>query len=151
MNCKGQKKNPGIPDLSNAQGFSCSVCSVFVFTLFATYSPEPRFSVEVSLPVSHTEIYRNWAIELETVWLPILISIARALVLPNSHCAIMNEISLLHKHLWNTRISPFTKKSYLHRTQWTYYFYLSQVRILMLPWLLKWSPLLKLHKPLKST
>ena len=62
------KKNPGIPDLSNAHGVPCSVCSVFVFTLFATYSPEPRFSVEVSLPVSHTEIYRNWAIHLRIIF-----------------------------------------------------------------------------------
>ena len=30
--------------------------------LFAPYSPEPRFGVGVSLPVSHAEIYRNWAI-----------------------------------------------------------------------------------------
>ena len=61
INCKGQKKT-WIPDLSNAHGFPCSVCSALVFTLFATYSPEPRFGVEVSHPVSHTEIYRNWAI-----------------------------------------------------------------------------------------
>ena len=39
---------------------------------------------------------------------------------------------------WNTRIFPFTKKSYLHRAQWRYYIYLSRVRILVLPWLLTW-------------
>ena len=33
---------------------------------------------------------------------------------------------------------PFTKKSYLHRAQWRYYFYLSRVRILVSPWLLTW-------------
>ena len=44
---------------------------------------------------------------------------------------------LLYKHQWNTRIFPFTKKSYLHRAQWRYYFYLSRVRILVSPWMLK--------------
>ena len=29
---------------------------------------------------------------------------------------------LLHRYWWNTRIFPFTKKSYLHRAQWRYYF-----------------------------
>ena len=43
-----------------------------------------------------------------------------------------DSLLLLHKHQWNTRIPPFTKKSYLHRTQWVYYFYLSHVRILVL-------------------
>ena len=37
---------------------------------------------------------------------------------------------LLYRYWWNTRIFPFTKKSYLHRAQWRYYFYLSRVRIL---------------------
>ena len=32
----------------------------------------------------------------------------------------------------------FTKKLYLHRAQWRYYFYLSRVRILVSPWLLTW-------------
>ena len=45
---------------------------------------------------------------------------------------------LLHRYWWNTRIFPFTKKSYLHRAQWRYYFYLSRVSILVLPWLLTW-------------
>ena len=45
---------------------------------------------------------------------------------------------LLYIYWWNTRIFPFTKKSYLHRAQWRYYFYLSRVRILVLPWLLTW-------------
>ena len=36
---------------------------VCLFSLFAPYSPEPRFGVGVSLPVSHAEIYRNWAIQ----------------------------------------------------------------------------------------
>ena len=35
---------------------------VCLFSLFAPYSPEPRFGVGVSQPVSHAEIYRNWAI-----------------------------------------------------------------------------------------
>ena len=38
----------------------------------------------------------------------------------------------------NTRISPFSKKSYLHRAQWRYYFHLSHERILVSPWLLTW-------------
>ena len=33
---------------------------------------------------------------------------------------------------------PLIKKSYLHRAQWRYYFYLSRVRILVSPWLLTW-------------
>ena len=45
---------------------------------------------------------------------------------------------LLHRYWWNTRIFPLTKKSYLHRAQWKYYFYLSRVRILVSPWLLTW-------------
>ena len=45
---------------------------------------------------------------------------------------------LLYVYWWNTRIFPFTKKSYLHCAQWRYYFYLSHVRILALPWLLTW-------------
>ena len=44
----------------------------------------------------------------------------------------------LYRYWWNTRIFPFNKKSYLHRAQWRYYFYLSRVRILVSPWLLKW-------------
>ena len=43
---------------------------------------------------------------------------------------------LLYRYWWNTRIFPFTKKSYLHRAQWRYYFYLSRVRILVSSWLL---------------
>ena len=35
---------------------------VCLFPLFTPYSPEPRFGVGVSQPVSHAEIYRNWAI-----------------------------------------------------------------------------------------
>ena len=44
----------------------------------------------------------------------------------------------VYRYWWNTRIFPFTKKSYLHRAQWRYYFYLSRVRILVSPWLLTW-------------
>ena len=44
----------------------------------------------------------------------------------------------LYRYWWNTRIFPFTKKSYLHRAQWRYYFYLSGVRILVSSWLLTW-------------
>ena len=46
------------------------------------------------------------------------------------HRTYSNQIS--------TRLIPFTKKSYLHRAQWRYYFYLSRVRILVSPWLLTW-------------
>ena len=45
---------------------------------------------------------------------------------------------LLYRYWWNTRIFPFTKTSYLHRGRWTYYFYLSRVRILVPPWLQTW-------------
>ena len=41
-------------------------------------------------------------------------------------------------------------KKHLHCEQWRYYFYLSRVRILVLPRLLKRSPLVWLHNPLKS-
>ena len=47
-----------------------------------------------------------------------------------------NIFYLLYRYWWNTRIFPFTKKSYLHRAQWRYYFCLSRVRILVSPWLL---------------
>ena len=50
----------------------------------------------------------------------------------------MSKEFLLYRYWWNTRIFPFTKKSYLHRAQWRYYFYLSRVRILVSPWLLTW-------------
>ena len=43
---------------------------------------------------------------------------------------------LLYRYWWDTKIFPFTKKSYPHRPQWRYYFYLSRVRILVSPWLL---------------
>ena len=46
---------------------------------------------------------------------------------------------LLYRYWWNTRIFPFTKKSFLHRAQWRYYFYLSRLRMLVSPWLLTWS------------
>ena len=46
--------------------------------------------------------------------------------------------SLLYRYWWNTRIFPFTKKSYLHCAQRRYHFYLSRVRILVSPWLLTW-------------
>ena len=59
---QGLKKPPGIPDLSNANSCPCSACSTSLFSLFARCSREPRFGVGVSLPVSHAEIYRNWAI-----------------------------------------------------------------------------------------
>ena len=49
-----------------------------------------------------------------------------------------NILYLYYRYWWNTRIFPFTKKSYLHRAQWRYYFYLSRVRILVPPWLLTW-------------
>ena len=51
---------------------------------------------------------------------------------------ITNEDILSYRYWWNTRIFPVTKKSYLHRAQWRYYFYLSRVRILVSPWLLTW-------------
>ena len=43
---------------------------------------------------------------------------------------------LLDRYWWNTGIFSFTEKSYLHRAQWRYYFYLSPVRILVSPCLL---------------
>ena len=52
-----------------------------------------------------------------------------------------NIFYLLYRYWWNTRIFPFTKKSYLHRAQWRYYFCLSRVRILVSPWLLTWFAL----------
>ena len=51
------------------------------------------------------------------------------------------KLYLLYRYRWHTRIFPFTEKSYLHRTQWRYYFYLSRVRILVSPWLLTWLAL----------
>ena len=54
------------------------------------------------------------------------------------HRSWHNKIFLLYRYWWNTRIFPFTKKSYLHRAQWRYHFYLSRVRILVSPWLLTW-------------
>ena len=36
--------------------------------------------------------------------------------------------SFTHFPRWQKKIFPFTKKSYLHRVQWRYYFYLSRVR-----------------------
>ena len=56
---------------------------------------------------------------------------------PYWKCSSIQYVSLLYWYLlWNSRIFPFTKKSYLHRAQWRYYFYLSRVRILVSPWLL---------------
>ena len=52
----------------------------------------------------------------------------------NGHLSTM--ATLLYRYWWDTRIFPYTKKSYLHRAQWRYYFYLSRVRILVSPWLL---------------
>ena len=46
---------------------------------------------------------------------------------------------LFYRYWWNTRIFPLTKKSYRHRPQWRYYFYLSRVRILVSPWLLTYA------------
>ena len=45
-------------------------------------------------------------------------------------------IYLLNRYWWNSKIFPFTKKTYLHRAQWRSYFYHSRVRILVSPWLL---------------
>ena len=50
----------------------------------------------------------------------------------------MAYLALLYRYWWNTRIFTFAKKSYLHRAQWRYYFYLSRVRILVSLWLLAW-------------
>ena len=44
--------------------------------------------------------------------------------------------TLLYRYWWDSRIFPYTKKSYLHRAQWRYCFYLSRVRILVSQWLL---------------
>ena len=51
------------------------------------------------------------------------------------------KIYLLYRYWWHTRIFPLTENSYLHRTQWRYYFCLSRVRILVSPWLLTWLAL----------
>ena len=40
---------------------------------------------------------------------------------------------LFYRCWWNSRIFPFTKKSYFLCAQWRYYFYLSRVRILVSP------------------
>ena len=55
-----------------------------------------------------------------------------------------------YRYLWDTRIFPFIKKSYLHRAQWRYYFYLSRVRILVSPWLLIWLANYKNYKSFKK-
>ena len=68
----------------------------------------------VSCNKSLTEICPLWT---DKICLP---PISIPLKFRCDHC-ICNR-NLLHTHLWSTRISPFTKKSYLHRTQWTYYF-----------------------------
>ena len=47
-------------------------------------------------------------------------------------------LCLLYRYWWNTRIFLSTEKSYLHRAQWRYCFYLSRVRILVSPRLLTW-------------
>ena len=52
---------------------------------------------------------------------------------------LRNMFFLLYRYWRNTRIFPFTKKSYLHRAQWRYHFYLSRVRILVSPWLLYYT------------
>ena len=57
---------------------------------------------------------------------------------PYWKCSSIQYVSLLYRYLWNSRIFPFNKKSYLHRAQWRYCFYLSRVRILVSPWLLTW-------------
>ena len=59
------------------------------------------------------------------------------------------ERDLLYRYWWNTRIFPFTEKSYLYRAQWRYYFYLSHVRILVSPWLLTWLANYQRAFPLK--
>ena len=51
---------------------------------------------------------------------------------------INRSLALICFYYIDKRVFPFTKKSYLHRAQWRYYFYLSRVRILVLPWLLTW-------------
>ena len=56
----------------------------------------------------------------------------------NRHGPPLKILYLLYRYWWNTRIFPFTNKSYLHRVQWRYYFYLLRVRILVSPWLLTW-------------
>ena len=61
---------------------------------------------------------------------------------PKMFCPFARGLSckffLLYRYWWNTRTFPFTKKSYLHRAQWRYYFYLSRGRILVSPWLPIW-------------
>mgnify|MGYP006964572515 CR=1 FL=1 len=52
-----------------------------------------------------------------------------------THYPLDTNYILLYRCWWNARISPLTKKSYLHSAQWRYYFYLSRERILLWPWL----------------
>ena len=40
----------------------------------------------------------------------------------NPHGPPLKILYLLYRYWWNTRIFPFTKKSYLHRAQLRYYF-----------------------------
>ena len=66
------------------------------------------------------------------------------------HLSIRHISYLLYRYWENTRIFPFTKKSFLLRAQWRYYFYLSRVRILVSPWLLTWLANYQNYKSSKS-
>ena len=65
-------------------------------------------------------------------------------LLRKTMCILLDRKMLVYftllwfRYWWNTRIFPFAKKSYFHRAQWRYYFYLSRVRILVSPWLPTW-------------
>ena len=62
-------------------------------------------------------------------------------VINNSKNSLCIQHILLYRYWRNTRIFPFTKKSYLQRAQWWYFFYLSHVRILVSPCLLTSKPI----------
>ena len=56
------KKTREFPIYNTHMALLAVFALVCLFSLFTPHSPEPRFSVGVSLAVSHAEIYRNWAI-----------------------------------------------------------------------------------------
>ena len=99
---------------------------IFFFLKLATVQKHSKeFVCIIFYSFTYTQVKSNVFFLL---WEPVLIT--------THHC--INKILLLYRYWWNTRIFPFTKKSYLHRAQWRYHFYLSRVKILVSPWLLTW-------------
>ena len=83
-----------------------------------------RFGDEVAQPTGHGSSENLFGSKVKNLRLP---------------CSSIKDFFLLYRYWWNTRIFPFTKKLYLHRAQWRYFFYLSRVRILVSPWLLTYG------------